>query len=53
MMGDQQEKLAPSPWSCTCIWLGLGDDEGGELAGDERATGPSVVSYQQGELAEQ
>lgn len=52
MMGDQQQKLALPPWSCTCIWLGLGDKEG-ESAGDERASSPSVVTYQQGELTEQ
>ena len=52
MVGDQQGKLASSPLSCTCTWLGHGDEEGGELAGAEEATGSSV-SYQQDELAEQ
>ena len=51
MMGDQQQKLALLSWRCTCIWLGLGDEEGGESAGDERAS--SVVTYQQGEQTEQ
>ena len=42
--GRSATEASPSTMELYIHWLGLGDEEGGESAGDERASSPSVVT---------